>query len=200
MKDTREEILITAFKHFLVQSYSEVTLEHLVKDLNLSKGAFYHHFTSKQELFVEVIDRFVLYYIEIEEVQFDISKTLIENLMDLVKISMKVFDELKAKISPEADEINYYRLMLGAIKHYPGFTVLVNEKHKKGELKYYVKLIENAKNKGEIRDSIDSLMLSETIQSLLDGIGFNVFFIDQNRDYDYHIKRGLQFLYDLIKV
>jgi len=199
MKDTREEIIITAFKHFLVQSYSEVTLAHLVRDLSLSKGAFYHHFKSKQELFMEVIDRFVLYYIEIDDVQFDGSKSMIENLMDLVEIHLKVLDNFKTKISPEADEINYYRLMLDAIKHYPGFTKLVNEKHKKGELKYYMKLIEFSRNKGEIKDSVNPVLLAETIQSLLDGISFNVFFIDEKKDYNYHIKRGLLFLYDLIK-
>jgi len=200
MKDTREEILITAFKHFLVQSYGEVTLAHLVKDLNLSKGAFYHHFKSKQELFIEVIDRFVLYYVQIDEVQLDPSKSMMDNLMDLVEISLKVFDNLKEKISPEADELNYYRLMLEAIKHYPDFTKLVNERHKQEELKYFGKLIENARKKGEIKDNIDTAMLAETIQSLLDGIGFNVFFIDEKRDYYKHIKRGFQFFYDLIKI
>ena len=62
------------------------------------------------------------------------------------------------------------------------------------------KLIENAIKKGEIRNNIDPEMLAETMQSLLDGIGFNVVFKDENRDYLKQIRRGLEFFFDLIKV
>lgn len=200
MKDTREDILFTAFKHFLLQSYKEVTLEHLVRELGLSKGGFYHHFKSKQELFIEVIDHFVLHHIEFDKVKVDKRKTIEENLLHFISLNLKLFERFLTRITPEADEINYYRMMLDAAKYYPDFTKVVNEKHKKGELAYYRQLVENALKKGEIRADIDPGKLAETLQFLLDGIGFNFFFQGDCKDYMIHLKRGLEYFFEMINV
>lgn len=60
MHETRDLILSTSFKLFLQKSYKDVTMRELVAKTGLSKGAFYHYFASKEELFIEVVNTFFL--------------------------------------------------------------------------------------------------------------------------------------------
>ena len=55
---TRAHITETAFVIFLENGYKSTTYGELVKASAVSKGAFYHHFGNKEELFHEVIDRY----------------------------------------------------------------------------------------------------------------------------------------------
>jgi hypothetical protein len=89
--------------------------------------------------------------------------------------------------------------MIDAAKYYPDFFSIVAEKHKKKEIQLYLHFIEYARNKGEIKISIDPVMLANTIQSLLDGVGINYFFNQEEKDIKLHVSKALRFLYELIK-
>jgi len=56
MSPTKEHIILTAFRLFLKKGYKEVTMSMLVKATGLSKGAFYHYFENKEQLFIETLD------------------------------------------------------------------------------------------------------------------------------------------------
>jgi AcrR family transcriptional regulator len=58
MSDSRTHILETAANLFMQKSYKEVTMKEIVDKTGLSKGAFYLHFRSKEQLFMEVTDYF----------------------------------------------------------------------------------------------------------------------------------------------
>ena len=57
MGDTREDILEAATKLFLQRSYDAVSIKDITEAVGVTKGALYHHFSSKEELFGEVIGR-----------------------------------------------------------------------------------------------------------------------------------------------
>ncbi|MDG2168066.1 MAG: TetR/AcrR family transcriptional regulator [Opitutales bacterium] len=59
-KQTRERLLLLAKGIFAEQGYAALTLDGLINQAGLTKGAFYHHFPSKQALFEAV-------YIQAEE-------------------------------------------------------------------------------------------------------------------------------------
>ena len=46
----RNEILTAAYKLFVRHGYEATTVNALIDELGLSKGAFYHHFESKEEV------------------------------------------------------------------------------------------------------------------------------------------------------
>lgn len=54
--DTREQIIQTAVELISSRSYSAVGLQELCKTAGVTKGGFYHHFQSKQELTLTAID------------------------------------------------------------------------------------------------------------------------------------------------
>lgn len=53
--DTRLKLIKTGASLFAKKSFTEVTVEEVVRKANLSKGAFYHYFSSKENFYVEII-------------------------------------------------------------------------------------------------------------------------------------------------
>src|SRR5574341_903386 len=52
---TREHILAVATDEFLAHGYAGTSLSDLIRAAGVTKGAFYHHFPSKEALAVEVV-------------------------------------------------------------------------------------------------------------------------------------------------
>lgn len=53
---TRQKILDVAFEEILLKGYQGLRVDQVLKITGLTKGAFYHHFTSKQALGHAVVD------------------------------------------------------------------------------------------------------------------------------------------------
>lgn len=52
---TREKLLVSALKTFLQEGYSGATIEGISENAGFSRGAFYAHFTSKEDIFLEIV-------------------------------------------------------------------------------------------------------------------------------------------------
>ena len=60
MKDTKDLILETAYTMFLYNNYEAVTINAIIKSTGLTKGAIYHYYASKEDLFKAVVDKYVV--------------------------------------------------------------------------------------------------------------------------------------------
>lgn len=56
-EQTVQLILDTASKLFLQQGYDRTTLQSIIDATGLSKGAIYHHFASKEDILIAVVNR-----------------------------------------------------------------------------------------------------------------------------------------------
>jgi AcrR family transcriptional regulator len=54
--ETRARILQAAEKHFALEGYDKTGVAEICLAADVSKGAFYHHFDSKQEVFLELLN------------------------------------------------------------------------------------------------------------------------------------------------
>ena len=52
---TKNTIIITALRLFLLRGYKNVSLVDVAKEMGITKGGIYHYFGSKEELFHSVI-------------------------------------------------------------------------------------------------------------------------------------------------
>ncbi len=57
----KNQILEAAFEVFVKKGYSKTTMDDIVLTSNLSKGALYHYYSSKKELFLALIDHWEIY-------------------------------------------------------------------------------------------------------------------------------------------
>ena len=54
-EETRTHILEAALKRFANYGYNAASIDQICADAGVSKGAFYHHFPSKQAIFLELL-------------------------------------------------------------------------------------------------------------------------------------------------
>jgi AcrR family transcriptional regulator len=197
MAETKEKLLSLAFMEFLKHSYREVTLEQLVKELGLTKGAFYHHFESKQDLFVKAVDMYLDSFDEVYDRPYNATLPLVENIMEVVQISVDRMTHLKEAVPGDVDEMNFFGFIMDAMKYYPGFKQKMAGIHKNKEMALYVRFINEAKCNKDIRVSVDSLLLAATFMHLFDGIGMSEYLKGRKGDVLDSIRKSLEFICDL---
>jgi TetR/AcrR family transcriptional regulator, transcriptional repressor for nem operon len=184
MEKTKDKLLHVAFREFLMHTYKDVTLEHLVEELGVTKGAFYHHFSSKHDLFIQVVDAYLAGFDDLFAREYDPGLKLIGNLLVPVELSVQRMHDTVSELDG-----------LGLVYFY-GFLL---EAYKRKEISCYVGYINAAKLHQEIRVSVDSLLLAEIIRNLFDGIAFNDYFSFRDDNILQKIRQSLEFIVELIK-
>ncbi len=99
-KESKSYILETSFRLFLDKGFNNTSMSDLVTETGMSKGAFYHYFANKEELYREVIDKYFLsYYRETdwkllensnsEQIKEHISNFYCSFIPEIIRISQK---------------------------------------------------------------------------------------------------------------
>ena len=165
---TRERILRAAYQLFLRRGYSDVSLNQLVKEAGLTKGGFYHHFSSKDELFAEVVDRYLMnFYSKLREEMTEADGSAREKLKTLCG----QFCSLPARLlegQQEELEFGYYILIFQGVKHYPRFVEKLAEVY--GKMRSAVaEILREGIKRGEIRFDLDCETIAFQIVSQAEG-------------------------------
>jgi AcrR family transcriptional regulator len=170
MSETKDYIIDQAYKLFLSKSYEEVSISNISNAIGFTKGALYHHFVNKEDLFKAVCDRY-LSVIGLVDLRDDIS------LAEFIQVSIdhvrKVVYTICIDDAPFIPA-NYLSLLIDALRHYPGYTedsgkffTLVIDKLKI--------ILDKAVIKGEVREDIDTYITALNFFSLSVGIAANIF-------------------------
>lgn len=170
MNASRDHILKTAFILFLQKSFKEVTLKEIVERSGLSKGAFYHYFPSKEQLFHEIVDTFYFTNMKIDFDSFN-KNSFYEFYHDVLKYSVKKFMYLKEFLNDtnDEDDITYFTLVLDAVKLFPGFNEMNKKLHAR-ELKGWEQAVQSALDRREIKSMMTALQIAQLFIYSSDGI------------------------------
>lgn len=201
MTGTRKHILDTAFSLFLSKSYKAVTMSELERATGLTKGAFYHYFKSKEEIFVEIVNSvFQKQAFVIAEMAK--ATTLKEFIHIYLGLLEKDADEMKKIMCQcdgrqEADPM-LLPLMLEAKQNYPMFDDNMIQMVQRRQ-NVWERIVVKAKEDGEIRPDLDASILAESFIALSSGF-VKVMFVKRSVDEIFNIVR-LQYdqLYRLVK-
>ena len=89
-EETIRKILDTAERLFIEKGYDRASLQEIIDETGLSKGAIYHHFTSKEDIFYSVCDRIGQRNGEIlSKVRDDPCLSGLEKLRTMFKVSLQ---------------------------------------------------------------------------------------------------------------
>ena len=88
-EETRSRIIASAIKLFSTHGYNTASVGDVCADAGISKGAFYHHFKSKQELFLALLDGWLKTIDNAIEASKD--KTVPETFMKLTEAFPYIF-------------------------------------------------------------------------------------------------------------
>jgi TetR/AcrR family transcriptional regulator, cholesterol catabolism regulator len=119
----KEKITEQSIRLFEKKGFSETSIQDIVDSIGVTKGTFYYYFSSKEELLMDIHNRYIDELLAIQEkILFDKSKSSKEKLSDIILMlirsiksqgpSAKVFfremqnlsDERLAEIIPKRDQ------------------------------------------------------------------------------------------------
>jgi AcrR family transcriptional regulator len=118
IQNTKEEIVNVARKLFSEYTYLGVSMSDIAQKINITKGALYYHFTSKNEIYKKVLDEVFtsLNTAVIESLdENNLKKRLFLLTENYLKFGFKEKNLIKAfmiKVSPSDQEINDYVVAL----------------------------------------------------------------------------------------
>jgi len=93
--NTKNQILDAALKVFVKSGYAETTMNDIVEKSGLSKGAIYHYYSSKKDLFLSLIDYWENYFF-VNIINKDLSISSSDNLLrDITQDVIKTFKSNK---------------------------------------------------------------------------------------------------------
>jgi AcrR family transcriptional regulator len=89
-EETRAKIIESAIKLFSTRGFNAASVDDICKEAGISKGAFYHHFKSKQELFLALLDSWLQTIDNAIEASKD--KTVPETFMQMIEAFPYIFE------------------------------------------------------------------------------------------------------------
>lgn len=165
MKDTREFIIDEAYRLFLNHSYEAVSISMISDAIGFTKGALYHHFRNKEELYRAVIDK----HFPISNVAVDVDNISLE---EYTKVCIEHTHKILKAIFGSDDKfvpVNYLSLIADSFRHYKGFsedrTKFIDDAVKHVEI-----IVKNAIKRGEIRSDINIKVVALQYFSLSIGL------------------------------
>jgi len=197
--DSKDKILHVAFSLFIQKGYRDVSLREIVEEVGLTKGAFYHYFKGKEQLFTEVVDHFFLGMNDqiFEQLQTTHLKTFMTEYLEKL---MEQIDHISKDVSKKGDTISlsYYYLAFDALRILPDFDTKIHEVFHREE-RVWIEVIEHAKASGEIVSSINSRHLAILFISATDGLGMHLILENRLNQLGIEIMSVWTSLYNLVK-
>lgn len=132
----RNELLEKIWNIFITNGYENTTLSFIIKTLNISKGAFYHYFSSKEECADAAIEMYVKRWSkeiteqDVKELKSD------ERLKQIILIGIQIAsnnNEQNEKINSPSNAIFHQKLIVSIIKQFaPIYAEIIAQGVKEG--------------------------------------------------------------------
>jgi len=141
----KNKIIQTSLLLFEEKGFHGVSINEIVTKAGTSKGGFYHHFSSKDELLYVIHDIFITYAIENAKLADRIYNRPSERLQAIIKGFVHVFDLYKPHLTVFYQEATYLQ---------PEYEAVIREKRE--EFRMIIERVVNAgKEQGEFREEIE---------------------------------------------
>lgn len=157
MSDLREKIIQASLHLFSEKGFHGVSVNDIVKYCDTSKGGFYHHFKSKDELLYVIHDLFITYVLnEANEIKQKYDQP-IEQLYEILKSHVRVFDLYNEHIVVFYQEQKYLK---------EEYEELI--KQKRDEFKNIIMdVIKEGQNIGQFRNEIPTTITGMSILGIV---------------------------------
>ncbi|MDP4087771.1 MAG: TetR/AcrR family transcriptional regulator [Bacillota bacterium] len=122
--ETRDKILYESFKLFVERGYGDVSMNDIVTSSGITKGGFYHYFKSKEELFAELLQNYILVPMkEFKDYLRNLSGPPTERLDAFFYSYIYIIDEMVKLLEDEKHVYGYYLMYFSAQQTIKDFDV-----------------------------------------------------------------------------
>lgn len=199
MANTRILIIEKAFLLFLKKGFKAVKLSDIERAAGITKGTFYYHFTSKEEVLKEGLIRYYDMIDKQRSMEFN-SITTLREYVDLTIWKMSGIHNYTAKsFTSEIPEVLSLSLLVEVIALFPELkkVTIVSKMQRLSKLE---QLILEAKKRGELRNDADTSVLAKNILNISAGM-VNYLVMHQDVSYALSAMRSqYEQLYSLVSV
>ena len=190
-KEERQyQILEAAMEVFVINGYANTRMDDIVSQSGLSKGALYHHYPSKKDLFIALIDHWEIYCFPDFYSRNGLDRTASETLLDFATAVLDVFKEKKYVFLAE---VEFWALS--------NQDEEINERSKslyKKLLNLFELVLQKGVRTGEFRE-IDTKAVSLIILTGFQGINWFCVFGEDKVSPETYIKESINILIQSIK-
>jgi AcrR family transcriptional regulator len=171
MMETKERILKTAFRLFIKKGFTDVPINEIISKAGLTKGGFYHHFKSKKQLFIEVIDKYILSYTnDLTEMMNDLPGSSKDKLRMYFESLPNIEAELKKMLNDKTIAYrSFYLLLMEGIKKFDFLNKRIFLHYDK--LRQVISgIIDEGKKDGSIKETVQSDIIAQHIITSSEGV------------------------------
>lgn len=167
MMKTKEQLLNQAVIMFIANGYDNTSINDITKACNITKGAFYHHFKSKDEIFIQAIQ------VIMEEIKkWTEGKNLSsKNIKELIQNSFDYSDYFTYSKYYDNVTSDTYLVLIDSIKKFPQIKSKVAD-FIFGSIPLIEEKFTEAQQNGEVKKDIDAHFFSVHIAVLVEGLMF----------------------------
>ena len=199
MNDPKEHILKTSLLLFLQKSYKDVTMKEIVEKTGLSKGAFYHYFKSKEELFKDISNLFMsMGVIDYSKFPQDSLNKFYKSYVNYVGLSFRNMFEMLGSPDDGKSSFNFFLIMFEAVSRFPEFLEFELAQYNKS-VEAWMHVIKKAKETGEIRTISSDKDLADLFLYCTDGVFIRFVNSDKNVSYETELLMAFNTIYDNLK-
>ncbi len=189
-ENSKNQILKAALKIFVVNGYSNTKMDDIADEAGFSKGAVYHHFSSKDDLFFSLIDYW--------ETSF-LPKFYSNNYSNVSLV--KVLKELASEVASNFNNKKYLFLAELEIWALSNRDSKVRERTKKlynKMLSHLENIFTNAINDGEYKN-IDPGMAAMAVMTSMQGVIWFSIFDHKNFTAEEYVNEVMNFIINGLK-
>lgn len=199
MNETKEFILKTSLILFLQKSYRDVTMNEIVQKTGLSKGAFYHYFSSKEALFKEIATMFLsMGGIEYSSFSNNSLKTFYCDYIDYLGNTFLEINKMVDEVDGKSSNFNFFLILFEAVSRFPEFLEMELELHKKDK-EAWKNIISIARAGNEIQSSSTDEEIANLFLFCTDGVFIRFINNDKHVLYKDFLQKAFDTIYENIK-
>ena len=150
-EEKRNRIISTAVREFAMNGFSRANVNKIAEGAEISVGALYKYFTTKDDLFMYVVESCVDYLDDYVNEIFRSDIRFFSKIERLLRLAMEVSLD-------KPDIIKLYNTFMS--ENDAARTRVIADKIEGVTVKYYREIITDAQANGEIREDIDPEILS----------------------------------------
>lgn len=198
-KNSKNLILLKAFKLFAEKTYEQVTFSELEASTDLTRGAIMYHFKTKELIFKSMCDKFLLKDSSILE-KLNRYVTPETTLKEFIDLYVRVIREMKSEgFNLGVKNLNkaLVNITNQATFYYPSFEMKAL-KWQIIQIQLWKNILQKAVNNKEIRKDIDISVASELFEDTYCGISYAGIAYPDGIDFD-RLHKAFNFIYNSIK-
>jgi AcrR family transcriptional regulator len=189
----KKEILASALACFAKKGFESATIDDIVSHSGISKGSIYNYFSSKDEIYLELMRNETQAINNELTIKISDFPTAIEKINFLYDVYLAL-DPFEEKYAEEI--IVHYEFKIYSSRNNE-INKILNQRRHDFFIHFISTILSEGQSTGEIKEGIDPKVFANVFWSMLDGVTIQTFY----KDFPYHdaIKEMKQMYLERIK-